>query len=176
MTALGQSARQREYSSAPMATELVCVRGVNRDCRRQEIDMPDASFDQFMQQRSRVAAAFVNGDPGPLRDISTSADPATFYGPGGGAEQGAAHVIAVNEAGAHQFRPGGTTRLEVLHSAADGNLGYWTGFQHATVHVENQPEPVPMKLRVTEIFRRENGAWKLVHRHADPLAEAKPKR
>jgi ketosteroid isomerase-like protein len=30
-----------------------------------------------------------------------------------------------------------------------------------------------MKLRVTEVFRLERDAWKLVHRHADPLAEAK---
>jgi ketosteroid isomerase-like protein len=138
--------------------------------------MPDASFDDFMQQRRQVAAAFVQGDPGPLRAISTSADPATLFGPGGGAEQGAAHVLSVNEAGARQFGAGGTTRLEVLHAAADGNLAYWTGWQHATVNVGDAKEPVPMKLRVTEIFRREDGAWKLVHRHADPLAEAKPRR
>jgi ketosteroid isomerase-like protein len=138
--------------------------------------MPDTSFDTFMQQRRHVATAFVNGDPTPLREISTSADPATFYGPGGGIEQGAAHVLAVNEAGSRQFQRGGSTELEVLHYAANGDLGYWTGWQHASVRTAGATEPTPMKLRVTEIFRRENGAWKLIHRHADPLAEAKSKR
>ena len=138
--------------------------------------MPNTSFDDFMQQRRQVASAFVNGDAGPLREISTSTDPASFFGPGGGVDQGAVHVLAINEAAAGQFQRGGTTRLEVLHHAADGKLGYWTGWQHASVHVKGKPEPVPMKLRVTEIFRLEDDEWKLVHRHADPLAEpgAKP--
>jgi ketosteroid isomerase-like protein len=30
--------------------------------------------------------------------------------------------------------------------------------------------PTPLDLRVTEVFRRADGEWKLVHRHADPLA------
>ena len=134
--------------------------------------MAENSFEHFLQQRRQVASAFVNGDPGPLSEISTSTDPASIFGPSGGAEQGAAHVIEVNEAGSHRFH-GGTTELEILHSRESGDLAYWTGFQRASVKVEGQHDAVPMTLRVTEVFRRENGEWKLVHRHADPLSETR---
>jgi ketosteroid isomerase-like protein len=133
--------------------------------------MADTSFEKFMHQRRQVAAAFANGDPAPLRDISTREDPATILGPAGGAEQGAAHVLDVNQAASRQFQRGGTTELEVLHSGTSGDLAYWTGFQQASVRFEGKADPVQMRLRVTEIFRREGGDWKLIHRHADPLAD-----
>ncbi|MBL8270034.1 YybH family protein [Steroidobacter sp.] len=136
--------------------------------------MAEQSFEEFLQHRRRVATAFVNGDPKPLREISASTDPATFFGPGGGLEHGNAQVVAGNEKAARQFQKGGSTELELLHSGSDGDLGYWTGFQHASLNLEGHVAPTPMKLRVTEVFRREKGQWKLMHRHADPLADVKP--
>lgn len=132
-------------------------------------------FDAFIAQRRRVAQAYVNGDAGPLGEIAAQANPATFFPPNGGREQGAGHVVAVNARAAKSFTPGGETTLEILHSQASGDLAYWTGLQHAAVRFAGRDEPVEMHLRITEIFRLEEDAWKLIHRHADPLAEPQPR-
>jgi ketosteroid isomerase-like protein len=131
-------------------------------------------FATFLDQRQRVAQAYVNGDAGPLGDIATQTNPATFFPPRGGREQGAGHVTAVNARGARSMETGGETTLEILHSHASGDLAYWTGLQHASVRFTGKNEPAEMHLRVTEIFRREDGSWKMIHRHADFLSEPEP--
>lgn len=128
-------------------------------------------FKEFMKHRQAVARAYVCGDSMPLADVSAHRDPATFFGPGGGHESGADHVLAVNKAGARHFEPGGETELEILHMSASDELAYWVGIQHATVHLADHAAPVPMSLRVTEVFRWEEAAWKLIHRHADTLVK-----
>src|SRR3954467_10436453 len=132
-------------------------------------------FKRFLKQRKEAASAYVLGDAGPIRALSTGKSPATFFGPMGGKTEGAKRVIADYEKGAKAFQAGGKTRLEIAQINASGDLAFWTGLQRAKVRMQGKKELIGMDLRITEVFRREEGSWKLVHRHADMLA-APPKK
>ena len=58
--------------------------------------------------------------------------------------------------------------VEVIAAAASDDLAYMVAFEHTTASVNSGP-PAAYVLRVTTVFRREEGEWKVVHRHADPL-------
>lgn len=135
--------------------------------------MPTSSpdFQQFIDRRADIALAYVNGDAGPLGEIVTREEPAHFFGPNGGHVDGVAAVDKDYRDGAAHFEAGGDSRVEVLQAQDSGDLAYWVGLQHAHVRVKGKLHPVFMELRVTEIFRREEGCWRLVHRHADMLAK-----
>ena len=127
----------------------------------------DRSFDTFMKRRAELAQDYVRGKGEPLDLVTTRESPATFFPPQGGRVEGAAEVASTYLEGAKAFAPGSESRLEVLHMACSDTLAYWVGLQHATVHFQGRAEPVPMILRITEIFRLEAEGWRLVHRHAD---------
>jgi len=125
-------------------------------------------FEAFLQRREEASRAYVRGDAVPLSAMVAQEDPATFFLPRGGYRQGAREVASGYERDATVFKPGGeSSKFEVFQMAASKDIAYWTGLQHGMARMGDSKEAVPSNLRVTEIFRREQGNWKLVHRHAD---------
>jgi NAD(P)H-dependent FMN reductase/ketosteroid isomerase-like protein len=124
------------------------------------------AFDGFMKKRDEIARDYVNGEFASLDRIVTRHNPATFFSPKGDTEQGATAVASSYKAGAGMFKKPGSSKLDVLQSGASGDLAFWTGSQQATVR-NGKGDPVDMTLRITEVFRFEDGGWKLAHRHAD---------
>jgi ketosteroid isomerase-like protein len=56
-------------------------------------------------------------------------------------------------------------RFELVAAGASGDLAYTVGYEHNQVSVDGQPRSYT--LRVTHAYRREDGEWRIVHRHAD---------
>jgi ketosteroid isomerase-like protein len=59
------------------------------------------------------------------------------------------------------------TSYEVDVQAYDvsGDMAYTAGLEHVSVSMDGQPRT--FSLRATQVYRREGGQWKVVHRHAD---------
>jgi ketosteroid isomerase-like protein len=65
-----------------------------------------------------------------------------------------------------RFTGADTVHVEHAVVASSGDLAYTVGFERSRVSVEGGP-PRDMVIRVTHIYRRIGGEWKLMHRHAD---------
>lgn len=125
-------------------------------------------FEQFLRQRQAAAGEYVSGNPEPLGRLVAQQLPATFFSPRGDVTTGTREVWERYEWDASSFSSGSQNAFEALDSAAAGDIAYWVGFQRSQANMRGEDRPVSFDLRVTEIYRREDGQWKLVHRHADP--------
>jgi ketosteroid isomerase-like protein len=125
------------------------------------------SFEDFMRRREAASNAYIAGDASALQAMLTRADPATFLPPSGAVVEGAGPVAQAQVGGAAAFGPGSTGHFEVLNAHVSGDLAFWTGRQVARVDLRGRDDLVEMVLRTTEVFRLEDGEWRLVHRHAD---------
>jgi ketosteroid isomerase-like protein len=112
--------------------------------------------------------ALHNGDPEPRMQLWSREDPVTLLGAFGVAATGWGDVSETFRWVASQFSGGEEFRLEVIAAGVSGDLAYTVGYEHSRVSRDGGPVR-PNRLRVTHVYRRENGQWKIVHRHGDGL-------
>ena len=134
---------------------------------------PFVDFGTFMELREAAAQEYEAGDIESFRRIATQHPPATLFGPDGATRLGPDRVLEAWEHALVPFGPDGATHFEVLQSAASDGLAYWVGLQHSSLPLADSNTPRQVVLRVTELFRKEKGEWKLIHRHADELELAR---
>jgi ketosteroid isomerase-like protein len=129
--------------------------------------MTATTFEEFWMARQQAAEAFVRGDGGKLGALVPHEGNASFHSPRGDTVVGAQDVALRHLADAETFHSNGTIHLEAIQRAHAGDLGFWTGFQIAKVQIADAPQAFEIRIRVTELFRRIDGQWRLIHRHAD---------
>jgi ketosteroid isomerase-like protein len=130
-------------------------------------------FERFLHRYEAANTAFVNGDPSLWLSMTAEKDPASIFGGFGGlGDAGIEDVHQRYLLAATAFQPSGATvDFEYLVKDVRGRLAYTVAIERANVLYAGQSVPQPQVLRVTMIFRFENGAWAIAHRHADMMVD-----
>ena len=132
----------------------------------------DTSLQAYLSQFEAGTSGFINGDPSLWKQQASHADDVTLMGGWGDYKLGWDAVGPHYDWAAARFRESGAkVQVEYLASNVSGDLAYTVAIERSEPLLAGQDAPAPMALRVTHIYRKEDGAWKLVHRHADNLME-----
>lgn len=135
----------------------------------------DPGFRTFLGQFEEGIRRFVNGDARAWKQHASQREDVTIMGAWGAYEKGWNEVAPRYDWAAARFRNSGAVpTFDYLASGASGDLAYTVTIERSEVRVVGQDTPASMPLRVTHIFRKEDGQWKLIHRHADPLMDKTP--
>jgi ketosteroid isomerase-like protein len=111
--------------------------------------------------------ALHNGNAAPRKAMWSTTEPVTLFG-AAMMTTGWPEIEATFDRLATRFSDCTAFDIEVVAAEARGDLAYLVAVEHTTASIGGDPSE-PYSLRVTTIFRREAGAWKVVHRHADPM-------
>ena len=128
---------------------------------------------QMLPPYVRAADAMHNGDSALFADVWSRRDPVTLLGAAATAPVGWKSVTEAQRSVASLFSNGTPLDFELIAADVNGDLAYTVGYERCSVSVHGGPAK-PVFLRATQIYRRENGEWKLVHRHADPAPGGSP--
>jgi ketosteroid isomerase-like protein len=126
----------------------------------------DDFLNEFLPRQIAAEEAIHNGDVEPRMKLWSRNDPVTLLGAWGPNKSGWEDVSQTFEWVASRFSDVSDYEFELIAAGASGDLAYTVGYERETVSVDGEPAE-PNTLRVTHIYRREDGEWKIVHRHGD---------
>jgi ketosteroid isomerase-like protein len=120
----------------------------------------------ILARQIEAEEAFVNGDPGPRMELWSRRDPVTLFGAIGMSESGWEKLSQTFAWVASRFSSVSDFRFDVEVVDVSGDMAYTLGFERFNGSIAGRPVE-PVTVRVTHIYRREDGEWKIVHRHGD---------
>jgi ketosteroid isomerase-like protein len=130
--------------------------------------VPEA-LKQAIEQHHSTSNEFLKGNVLPWKEMCSHRDDVTIVGGWGGYERGWIEQVEKRIEWAAARFEGGEVHFENISLVVTPELAYSVDIERMHVRLTGEKDVVPVALRVTTIYRLEDGRWKLVHRHADPL-------
>ena len=131
--------------------------------------------DELIEQYHRAQGEFLRGNPETVKDLFSHREDVTLANPYGPPVRGWKQVAkAVDHASS--LRSDGTfLEWQIVAKYVSAELAYVVQIERAEAKIGAREEIAPLAVRATMNFRpEEDGEWKIVHRHADPITTPRP--
>jgi ketosteroid isomerase-like protein len=136
--------------------------------------MAASDFDQVIEELHIALAEFVKGNPEPLKDMYSHSDDVSLANPFGPPVRGWKEAAATMERAASNYRDGEAIGFDSVAKFVTAALACIVELERFKARIGGSADIVPIALRVTSVFRPEDGTWRIVHRHADPITASRP--
>jgi ketosteroid isomerase-like protein len=130
------------------------------------------ALDEVIEQYQLALGEFLKGNPEPVKQLFSHQEDVTLANPLGPPVRGWEQVAETIDRAASQVRDGEMVGVENVAKYVTPELAYIVWIERAKAKVGGREDVTPIDLRVTMVFRPEEGTWKVVHRHADPITTA----
>ena len=130
--------------------------------------------DELIEQWQLAAGEFIKGNPEPVKKLWSRRDDVTLANPYGPPVRGWEQVAKTIEHAASLRSDGEFVGSKIVAKYVIPELAYVVQLERAKAKVGGREDIAPIATRATMIFRPEDGTWKMVHRHADPITTAQP--
>lgn len=127
-----------------------------------------------LDEYHRATREMTNGNPDVYKQLYSRRDDVTLANPFGPPVRGWSQVSATLDRAARHYRDGEVVEFNNLSTVITPDLAYTVEIERLQARVGGGQEMTPVAVRVTTIFRREDGIWKVIHRHADPITTPRP--
>ncbi len=118
----------------------------------------------LLAKLEEASTQFQHGDDAGMRAFYADSEQVTLFGALGGCASGRRQVEKILGSASRSLAKGGRAAYSVLALDVEGDLAYMAGVESIDTAAEGLSG-----LRVTNVFRRIDGEWRLLHRHADVL-------
>ena len=130
--------------------------------------------DRLIERYHLALGEFLKGNPEPVKEMVSHKDDVTLANPLGPPARGWDEVAKTIDHAASTIRDGEIIGFETISKLVTPELAYILEIERQEAKLGGNDDLTPFALRVTMIFRPEDGEWKLVHRHADPITTPQP--
>lgn len=112
--------------------------------------------------------ALHDGDAGPRRALWSRNEPVSVLGAWRNA-QGQDEIDELFVTLGESFSDCTSYEFELRAFDVVGDMAYTAGLEHTSASVDGEPRSYT--LRATQVYRREDGEWRVVHRHGDTVTD-----